>query len=340
MDNTKIGIFLKELRTKKGYTQGDIAQKCSVTNQAVSKWEKGDSIPDISCLNVLSDLYQITINEIIEGEVKISRFNVRIIDIIVSVLALLLCLTLFLPVREIGMDKYSMYQIVTKDLFIGGSIPVFIFILLFISQFVGSVIITVFTIENEEMKRYILILFNVITIILFSIFYGEMSYIVASTRNFMFWIVGLSMVTNVVGLYLGKENEYKYNEVTYRRIVTYVSLVPFFFLAAVNMYNGALNPEFRDAFNILFSSLLLIHPIIGVFLPKSFFENRLHISLYLAAFSTILIFANLLTRIRHNTNETDPAFYIVILILLLPVLIVNLRGLFNIFFKQLEKMKN
>ncbi len=68
MDANNIGIFLSELRKKENLMQKDIANLCSVSVQAVSKWERGESIPDIQLLEKLSILYKISINELINGE--------------------------------------------------------------------------------------------------------------------------------------------------------------------------------------------------------------------------------------------------------------------------------
>ena len=50
MDSEKIGKFIKELRKRNNLTQADLANKYGVTYQAVSKWETGKNIPDISLI--------------------------------------------------------------------------------------------------------------------------------------------------------------------------------------------------------------------------------------------------------------------------------------------------
>lgn len=67
MNNEKVGAFLAELRQEKNLKQTDIAKLCNVTFQAVSQWETGKTLPDIEILRNLSNLYNITINEILEG---------------------------------------------------------------------------------------------------------------------------------------------------------------------------------------------------------------------------------------------------------------------------------
>jgi len=68
MDAVNTGRFLQSLRKEQNLTQKDISKLCGVSVQAVSKWEKGDNMPDIEYLNRLSILYRVSINELIDGE--------------------------------------------------------------------------------------------------------------------------------------------------------------------------------------------------------------------------------------------------------------------------------
>lgn len=68
MDTKKIGMFLKELRNEKGMTQEQLGEKIGVSNKTISRWETGNYMPPVDCLNMLSDIYNISINEILGGE--------------------------------------------------------------------------------------------------------------------------------------------------------------------------------------------------------------------------------------------------------------------------------
>jgi len=68
MDTIKIGKFLKELRKEKGYTQETLGEKVGVTNKTVSRWETGTYMPPVECLVLLSDIYDVSINEIVAGQ--------------------------------------------------------------------------------------------------------------------------------------------------------------------------------------------------------------------------------------------------------------------------------
>lgn len=68
MDSRKIGQFIAEERKQKQLTQKDLAEKVGVTDKAVSKWERGLSCPDISLLAPLSEMLDVTISELLNGE--------------------------------------------------------------------------------------------------------------------------------------------------------------------------------------------------------------------------------------------------------------------------------
>lgn len=68
MDQDKIGQFIKHLRTEKELSQYQLADLVPISRQAVSKWERGESIPDSSTLIRLSDIFDVTINELLAGK--------------------------------------------------------------------------------------------------------------------------------------------------------------------------------------------------------------------------------------------------------------------------------
>ena len=68
MNKEKMGFFLASLRNEKNLTQQDEADIFSITPQAISKWESGQSVPDVETLEKLSSFYSVSINEILNGE--------------------------------------------------------------------------------------------------------------------------------------------------------------------------------------------------------------------------------------------------------------------------------
>ena len=68
MDTKKIGEFLKCLRKAKGLTQQAVADELYVNSKTISKWENGDSIPDISIISKVAKFYDVTVDEILKGQ--------------------------------------------------------------------------------------------------------------------------------------------------------------------------------------------------------------------------------------------------------------------------------
>lgn len=66
MDAKALGSFIQTLRKEKGLTQAQLAEKIHVTDKAVSKWERGVGIPDISNLEALADALDITVTELLQ----------------------------------------------------------------------------------------------------------------------------------------------------------------------------------------------------------------------------------------------------------------------------------
>ena len=68
MDMVKIGSFLQELRQEHGLTQAELGDKLGVTNKTISRWETGNYMPPVEMLEMLSNLYGLTINELLSGQ--------------------------------------------------------------------------------------------------------------------------------------------------------------------------------------------------------------------------------------------------------------------------------
>lgn len=68
LDNVKIGSFIASLRREKGLTQQQLAENVGVSNKAVSKWERGLSLPDVALLPSLAEALGITVTELLKGE--------------------------------------------------------------------------------------------------------------------------------------------------------------------------------------------------------------------------------------------------------------------------------
>ena len=69
--------IILELRTKKGLSQDELAEKVFVTRQAVSRWENGETIPNTETLKLLSELFDVSINTLLGAP---SRLCARVVE--------------------------------------------------------------------------------------------------------------------------------------------------------------------------------------------------------------------------------------------------------------------
>lgn len=68
MNQEKIGKFITECRKEKKLIQTELANKLGITDKAISKWENGRCMPDISLLKELCSILDVSINELLSGE--------------------------------------------------------------------------------------------------------------------------------------------------------------------------------------------------------------------------------------------------------------------------------
>lgn len=68
IDMERFGSFVTGRRKEKGLTQKQLAEKLYVSNKAVSKWERGQSLPDINLLEPLAEILEVTVTELLHGE--------------------------------------------------------------------------------------------------------------------------------------------------------------------------------------------------------------------------------------------------------------------------------
>ena len=81
MNLEKIGLFIKQKRKEQNLTQECLANKLNITEKAVSRWETGRGTPDISLLIPLSNILNITVLELLNGE-EIKDENKAIVNLI------------------------------------------------------------------------------------------------------------------------------------------------------------------------------------------------------------------------------------------------------------------
>jgi transcriptional regulator with XRE-family HTH domain len=93
----RIGETLIELRKKHNYTQNEIAEKLQVTYQAVSKWERDENLPDIFTLNKIANIYEITIDDLLQNRLReqstTSHFRLTMMNILKTIAIFLMAIS-------------------------------------------------------------------------------------------------------------------------------------------------------------------------------------------------------------------------------------------------------
>ncbi|PAT02197.1 hypothetical protein CI105_02305 [Candidatus Izimaplasma bacterium ZiA1] len=202
MNSQNIGNFLLELRKKNNLTQKDISKICNVSTQAVSKWERGDSVPDIELLERLSILYKISINEIINGEKQEVYLDIeKRKNILTLTFSVLIFIVYFFPWYH---SSFQMLDVVIKGytlVFDGtGGAPVVIALIGFFIL-VANLIIYLFLLtkvinKKESINNYLLVSSFII---------GIISFIAIATGDFYF-IPQLLMITYAITTYILNSN--------------------------------------------------------------------------------------------------------------------------------------
>ena len=82
MDKIKTGELIKNKRIEKGYTQLELGDLLGVSNKAVSRWENGDSFPDIGVLENLSALLNLKIQDLVTGEITESDSETSLTELV------------------------------------------------------------------------------------------------------------------------------------------------------------------------------------------------------------------------------------------------------------------
>lgn len=85
MNQEKIGRFISQCRKEKGLTQASLAEMLGITDRAISKWERGLSMPDSSIMLTLCEILGINVNELLTGErITMENYNKKSEEIILE----------------------------------------------------------------------------------------------------------------------------------------------------------------------------------------------------------------------------------------------------------------
>lgn len=122
--NIDIGSKIKTLRLSKSMTQEQLAKALHVSAQAVSKWETGKSYPDIHSLLLLSALFDVSLDQLIKGDLETMKQEVNAADVKAMnrdgiIYAILLAATIILPVPLI--KWFGLYGLIPELLLWGSA---------------------------------------------------------------------------------------------------------------------------------------------------------------------------------------------------------------------------
>ena len=111
MEGTKntVAKNIVRLRQASGMTQAELAAKLNYSDKAVSKWERGDSMPDVAVLSKIADLFQVSLDWLVRGEVmsaepavkERSRLNRLLVTIMSVILVWLVAALVFMVIHLI-----------------------------------------------------------------------------------------------------------------------------------------------------------------------------------------------------------------------------------------------
>lgn len=124
MNQEKIGKFIKECRKKKNLTQDELASTLNVTDKAISKWENGRCLPDVSLFTKLCKELDITVNELLSGEKlnknnyqeKTDKITINLLDkmkknkrmyIKITIIIIILLFTIMILVNQISLIEFN-----------------------------------------------------------------------------------------------------------------------------------------------------------------------------------------------------------------------------------------
>lgn len=122
MDQEKFGAFIKDIRKKHYLTQKQLADKYNVTYQAVSKWENGKNMPDITLIKQISDDFNVSLEELFEGEYKTGKKNKSLLIGIICVIVMLIGIIILINIPKHDDFKFKTLSANCENFNISGSI--------------------------------------------------------------------------------------------------------------------------------------------------------------------------------------------------------------------------
>ena len=147
MNLIKIGKFIADCRKEKKITQEQLAEKLYITDRAVSKWERGLSLPDADKMLDLCNILDINVNELLNGEkIDMKDYNERTDELLIEMAK---------------QEEIKNKKLITNMYILTGTTLLF---------YISIILLAVFTLKEGFVLGTIVCVSTVITIIV--LFYG------------------------------------------------------------------------------------------------------------------------------------------------------------------------
>ena len=198
MDQEKIGKIIADRRKKKGLTQRELGELVGVGYRAVSKWETGITMPDISTLNLLSDTLDISLDELLKGKkydevINNASFTSKRRNII-PLLVIVFFIMLVIGIIFFHNNKVYTYILKSTDTkyFISGNVA---FNKKDISINIDEIALLNNDVKNKEIKNY---QYQIVTgdVVLYGYGYGMLYDILEVPQNIKVFIDNLAISYN------------------------------------------------------------------------------------------------------------------------------------------------
>lgn len=138
MDQVKTGKLIAACRKEHGLTQMQLAEKLNITDRAVSKWETGRALPDTSIMLELCDILNISVNDLLSGEVvTMENYNKQLENNLLEMAKL---------------KQAAEKRLLAMEIFIGVLVSLILFAAIFVASFV----------QMEDWLRVVLIVAGII----------------------------------------------------------------------------------------------------------------------------------------------------------------------------------
>lgn len=121
----KVGKFIKDIRKKNNLTQKQLADKYGVTYQAVSKWENGINLPDVTLIRQISKDFNISVEDILDGELLTKKKDRNKLILIIGVFSLIIFALILIIITSNKNNKSFEFKTISstcKDFNVSGSL--------------------------------------------------------------------------------------------------------------------------------------------------------------------------------------------------------------------------